>query len=265
MCASLDLGALATLERVFYRDKVVLCFEGPVQRKQVVQWIEQYNNQHTHSFLVFEQIANALYVITIINYNLKARVKDLLKGKPLKLKEHDEDRANQANLARKAILLTDKKTSVNAYYPNFDPKNPIDFKHLVTIQITKGDSFCFFVLDSLLYRLGKVARKYIGPSTDRHKIIVVVETTFKRFKDMITFCINASQIEEIPFSIIDKQPRYFWCFSTSHPTSLCFKLIGGPSHRGKSSINLKSPPRVRIVADPQSRGQSPNFQQSGRS
>lgn len=128
----------------------------------------------------------------------------LLQESPLHLKAYSSQRANQASLASKPVSVEDHFVSINQFHPNFDPEKPFDFKHLITIQIAKCNQFHFFVLDSIFQDLGKVFRRHIGSSTAHHRVLVVIETTLKHFDLTVTFRLNATQTEEIPFDVIDK-------------------------------------------------------------
>ncbi|CAM6127137.1 unnamed protein product [Calypogeia fissa] len=233
--ASLLPRALESIQERFYSNKLVLCFEGAITNKQAEQWLELYNQQHTHQIDLYEPLTNALFVVTVKDQDTTQAVRALLASSPLSLAEKKDERATQANLANKSVNIEDRFVAVNSYIPNFDPEHPYDFKHLVTIQITKGDPFWFFALDALMHRVGFVARRHLGSGTERHKIIALAETKKRKFPPEIDFSASTAQVVLVPIEIIDKQPRCYRCFSNTHRASNCFKLVGA-APRGRQSL-----------------------------
>lgn len=141
------------------------------------------------------------------------------------LAEQNKDSANLANLAGKTILLEDTH--------QFNPEHPIDLKHLITVQIERGGGILFLILDSLVAPLGRVFKRYIGQGMDRHIIIAVIETKVRFFYASITFEVSDTQVEIVPFSLIDKQLRCYKCFSPTHRASNCLTFTRGSSRSGR--------------------------------
>lgn len=116
LVASIGLGAMEALQREFFNDKLVLCFEGVVNKQQVDVWLNKYNSQHSHQLEVVEQLVNALYVVKVEAKDIDKSVGSLLCSRPLYLVEQDKPRANLANLAGKMVALEDRLVLVNSYH-----------------------------------------------------------------------------------------------------------------------------------------------------
>jgi hypothetical protein len=100
----------------------------------------------------------------------------------LALKEHDTKRASKAMISGGSVEVADRKVSVNKYSMFFDVEIPQNFKHLVYFQIRKGSHSIFSIIGDLFAEMGKVAWSYISTGEDLHCIVVLIETTAKKFQ-----------------------------------------------------------------------------------
>lgn len=78
-------------------------------------WLAMYNRKETLKLAFHEEIVKALFVVKVDNANLVD--------------------AKEAFLVASSLHAINQFASVNSYPKNFDPQNPINFCHLVTITI----------------------------------------------------------------------------------------------------------------------------------
>jgi hypothetical protein len=226
----------AGVQDIFYKDKVVLAFEGLTSLDQAKKWLLSFNNQQSLELAIFEPLANNLYMVEVRVPNPAKAVKKLLAGSPLALREHNTVRASKSMISVGAIALEDRKASVNTYSMFFDIEHPKEFKHLVYFQLREGNHRIFSIIDDLFSDIGKVVRSYISTGEDLHRIVVLVETTCKEFSSTLRVRYDSSNIKEIPLEIIDKHPRCHRCFSQAHRSGSCPSKIpksGKAGVRGK--------------------------------
>jgi hypothetical protein len=189
ICSTLDVvipkAAHDELGANFYRNKVVLVFEGSTSNGQARQWINSYNRQSSHELSIFDPLANGLYLVEVYGEFVPGTIRGLLANSPLSLAEHDHRRASKQMLSSKTVNVEDRNVSVNRFTLSFRATNPTEFSHLVYFQIKEGSHCIYGLLETVFQQIGRVVPKYISFSTDLNHIIALVETTEKTFPSRI--------------------------------------------------------------------------------
>lgn len=163
---------------LFFDNKVVLGFEEEFTLYRAKAWVRSYNLAHNHLKLeVFHELPNALFVVQF-------NTGDLLETK-------------QALIAASPIGIGDIYASVNEYSISIDPCSQRDFRHLVTVNIPRGNPAIFSLIKCIIQVVGKYVKGVLGP--DLRHISVIVESQLKLFPAHGLFKLPNSEITKVFF------------------------------------------------------------------
>lgn len=184
-----------------YSDKVILGFERPTSKYRAKEWITAYNEEAPIKLVFQVEIVNTLFVVKIDIVDLKDAKRRLTSGRPLH--------------------ALDQYAFVNAYLENFDPRNLVDFKHLVTIVINKDSLMIHDHLKAITEPVGTLVKPGIIDSRIEHyRIIALVETTLRLFTPQVQFPLKHSMFT-IGFNFDGRNLRCEHYFSYNHIASAC--------------------------------------------
>lgn len=109
--------------------------------------------------------------------------------------------------------------AVNDYTLTFEPCNQVDFRHLVTVYISNGNSVHFGILHFLTTSIGKFIKDFL--SADNKRMSAVVETTLKVFPPREQFQLCGTDITTIEFNYEGRNLCCCFCFSYRHFAAAC--------------------------------------------
>lgn len=137
-------------------NKLFIAFESPSSPYQVLAWIRAFNEENDIKLLLYDELLNALYVVEFdIHVHPNAR-RDLLEHSPVKALE--------------------TYATLNPYYSGFDALNPVDFMHIVTVYIPRGNPDLFLYIKFVLKPVGDHIKSRIGTGAEHHNISALVAT-----------------------------------------------------------------------------------------
>jgi hypothetical protein len=119
----------------FYKNKIVLAFEGLRTIEQAKRWLALYNSQNTHELHIFDPLANGLFLVEVQEEVIPITIRRLLAQSPLTVVEHDALRASKQMITSQAVQVEDCKAAVNKFTTKFWASNLVDFRDLVYFQI----------------------------------------------------------------------------------------------------------------------------------
>lgn len=109
--------------------------------------------------------------------------------------------------------------SVNDYSIAFDPCNQGDFRHLVTVNIPRGNPAIFSLIKCISLVVGSYVKGFLG--TDLRHISVIVESKLKLFPAHGLFQLQDSEVTKVFFEYEGRNLRCCYCFSYRHFPSQC--------------------------------------------
>lgn len=116
------------------RNKAIIVLESPTLSFEALDWIHAFNEENEITLSLHEKLRNSLYVVQFdIHVNPHAR-EDLLTLSPVK--------------------ALDKYVVFNSYSKDFDACNPVDFSHIVTVYIPKGNPYIFSCIKKVVSKIG---------------------------------------------------------------------------------------------------------------
>lgn len=135
-----------------------MSFERPSSAYQMQAWIATFKKEAMHQLFFHVEIINALFFVKV----------DLLNVDAIKL----------ALIANSPIQAINQHALVNDYPKDFDPCNPREFKHLVTIVINRGSEAIHKHLEDITKPIGCLVKSgNINSSIEHYHMTALVETT----------------------------------------------------------------------------------------
>lgn len=184
-----------------YGDKLILCFERPTSQFRVQAWIDAHNKKATHHLAFHAEIVNALFVV--------------------KVESSDVHAAKLALLADSPLQAIDQHASVNSYPEDFDPRNPRNFNHLVTIVINRGSEVIHEHLEEITKPIGRLVKPgTIDSGIEHYRVTALVETSLRSFTPLVQFPLENSVLT-IHFTFEGRLLRCEHCFSYNHGALGC--------------------------------------------
>jgi hypothetical protein len=112
--------------------------------------------------------------------------------------------------------------AVNRFIPEFNPRNPINFRQLAHLQIAKGSPFICLILDTLVEPIGTIMEgtKTIAITSEGNWITALIQTSLKEFPTAVEFEYKDHMQLIIRIDYI-KQIWCSKCFSFDHTSSIC--------------------------------------------
>jgi hypothetical protein len=231
----IDFKEAAAINKTLYKNQVVISFDGRVNSVQAREWIKAYNKVHTsHSLRFQEPLIHLLFVVLVHSAAPSVIVEHLIRDSPIKVAGHH--------------------ASVNTYSADFKPKQPIDFKQLVNIQITDGTLFIYSYLYTTFKQIGKtiVDTRAIGQGSDHHKITALIQTTLQDFPTEVAVRYSLTNQLLIKIGYV-KQLRCPKCFSFEHTASACCNVDKTQViNKGKQNLNEDATPKESTPKQPKS-------------
>lgn len=175
-----------------YCNKVVLGFESEFTAAKAGEWVRIYNLTSPFKLVVVDELPNALFVVLF-----------------------DADDLLAASLLVAGLIYA----SVNDLNLTFDPCNQADFRHLVTVNISRGNAIIFNIIRFLISNLGTYVKGHLG--ADHQHISLVVETTLKLFPAQRQFRLKNSEVSTLHFDYEGRNLRCCFCFSYRHIPANC--------------------------------------------
>lgn len=131
--------------------------------------------------------------------------------------------------------------AVNDYIADFDPCNQVDFRHLVTVNITQGNWEIYGLTRLISTLIGLYVKSILG--ADHKHISLVLKTTRKIFPPHDQIQLHKDKITTMVFYYVGRNLRCCFCFSYRHlpahyrhphPTCFANKILGrrSPSSAG---------------------------------
>lgn len=161
----------ATIQKIM-GGKIFLSFEAQTIEARVTKWLEAYNENAKATLKYEEELCNSLFVCFVLVDDIESAKKDFLEKSPLKVFGYH--------------------ASVNNYTIDFDPRNPRDFKHLVTIYINQGSRVIHEHLFEIVEKVGRLLLPYIDSGIANHRVTTLIETTQCDFLLGVLFPLGAS-------------------------------------------------------------------------
>lgn len=184
---------------MFFDNKVVLGFEEEFTIYRAKAWIRSYNLAHVLKLEVYHELPNSLFVVKFETADIQAAKTALLASSPLR--------------------VGDIYASVNDYDLSFDPCNQSEFRHLVTVNIPRGNPAIFSLIRCFIHVVGTYVKAVLGP--DLRHISVIVESRLKLFPAHGLFKLPKSEVTTIFFDYEGRNLRCCYCFSYHHFPSDC--------------------------------------------
>lgn len=185
---------------IFFDNKVVLGFEEEFTLYHAKAWVRTYNLTSVPKLEVFHELPTSLFVVQFVSDDLSAAKRLLLESSP--------------------IGIGEVYASVNDYSISFDPCNQGDFRHLVTVNIPRGNPTIFTLICCIIPIVGTYVKGCLGP--DIRHISVIVESTLKLFPAHGQFQLKNSAVTTV-FFLGTKGVAYGVVtvshIATSHPTA----------------------------------------------
>lgn len=186
-------------QSLFYGNKVVLGFESEFSIARAREWVSSYNLWSSFPLTLVDELLHSLFVVLFQVEDLPAAKRTLLDASPL--------------------YVNGTFASVNDYTITFDPCEQADFRHLVTVQIPRGNQSIFNLIRYILPVIGKYVKAGLGP--DHRRISAVAESTLKLFPAKGQFRLQDSIVSTIHFEYGGKNLRCCYCFSYRHLSVNC--------------------------------------------
>lgn len=190
---------IAEEHAIFFANKVVIGFEEEFTIYRAKSWIRSYNQATGLKLEIFHEFPNALFVVQIDSVDVPAAKSALLSASPLGVGEI--------------------YASVNDYNIAFDPCNQRDFRHLVTVNIPRGNPAIFSLIKCFIHIVDTYVKGVLGP--DLRHISVIVESKLKLFPAHGRFQLPGSDITTIFFDYEGRNLRCCYCFSYRHFPTNC--------------------------------------------
>lgn len=184
---------------LLFANKVVFGFEEEFTIYRAKAWVRTYNQTSELKLEVFQELPNALFVIQFNGADVAASKQSLLAASPLNVGE--------------------TYASVNDYSIAHDPCNQSDFRHLVTVNIPRGNPTIFSLIRCFTNIVGTYVKGCLGP--DLRHISVIVESKLKLFPALGRFQLKDSGITTVVFDYEGRNLRCCYCFSYRHFPSSC--------------------------------------------
>lgn len=143
----------------FFANKVVRGFEEEFTIYRVKLWVRSFNQTNDLKLEVFHELPNSLFVVQFDSIDVLAAKGSLLASSP--------------------ISVGEIYASVNDYTISFDPCNQVDFRHLVTVNIPRGNPAIYSLIKCSIRIVGAYVKGFLG--LDHRHISVIVESTLKLF------------------------------------------------------------------------------------
>lgn len=156
-------GEVRSRQSLFFGNKVVLGFkeEFSITRAQV--WVRSYNQRCDIHLEVFHELPNSLFVVQFDTEDWIVVKRSLLAASP----------------GASPLSAGDIYVVVNDYTISFDPCNQGDFRHLVTVNIPKGNPTIYSLIKCIINIVGTFVKGVLG--SDHRHIFVIAETRLKLF------------------------------------------------------------------------------------
>lgn len=178
-------------------NKVILSFEEEFSKEDVIKC--SFNQKKGILLALAEELTRALFVVQFEYANPAVIKANLLAASPLQAGE--------------------VHASVNDYTLTFDPCTQVDFRHLVTVNIWKGSSLLYGIIQFITASIGSFVKAILGD--DLCHMSVVVETTLKLLPSFEQLQLHGPEPTTIIFDYEGPNLRCCFCFSYHHWPADC--------------------------------------------
>lgn len=220
----------------FFTNKIVLGFEEEFIVYKAKSWIRSYNQTSAIKLEFVHELPIALFVVQFNSADVRATKASLLASSPLGFGEI--------------------YASVNDYSISLDPCNQEEFRHLVTVNIPKGNPVIFSLIKYLIHVVGKYVKGFLGP--DLRHISVIAETNLKLFPAYGQFQLKDAGVTTISFDCVGRNLRCCYYFSYRHFPSSCRQPR--PSYFDSPRLKLDAVPKEAsgVQVEAEVRGTQPS-------